>query len=160
MNRFFFRKCHHKNLKNLKKKCNIQENFLSTLKKKIDNEIGVDVCLWQLSYSYMKLIVHYMNKQSIDQPKILNFLKEQMEGETFQELMNFQFKKKIVIKHVDSENELRYVWEHRRDKTHPHGDVKIFCSGGVDFGRDDAGSVWCRFGFGDWGLHSWDEDEN
>ena len=42
----------------------------------------------------MKLIVCYMNKQLIDQPKILNFLKEQMEGETFQELMKLKFKKK------------------------------------------------------------------
>ena len=146
--------------KKFDKKCNLQENFLSTLKKKIDNEVGVDVCLWQLSYSYMTLIVCYKSKQLIDQEKILTFLKEQMETEIFQELMNLKFKKKIVIKHVDSKNELRYVWEHCRDKTYPHGDVKIFCSGGVDFSRDDAGSVWCRFGFGDWELHSWAEDEN
>ena len=48
------------------KKCDLQEKFLSSLKKKIDNEIGVDVCLWQLSYSYMKLIIHYTNKQLIE----------------------------------------------------------------------------------------------
>ena len=51
-----------------------------------------------------------------------------------------------------------YAWEHKRDKLHPQGNVNIFCSGGVDFGRDDAGSVWCCFGFGDWELHSWKED--
>ena len=56
--------------KKFEKKCNLQENFLSILKKKIDNEIGVDVCLWQLSYSYIKLIICYTNKQLIDQPKI------------------------------------------------------------------------------------------
>ena len=95
-------------------------------KKKIDNEVGVDVCLWQLSYSYMKLIVCYKRKQLIDQDKILTFLKEQMENEIFQELMNLNFKKEILIKHVDTENELRYIWEHTRDKNHPHGEVKKF----------------------------------
>ena len=66
----------------------------------------------------------------------------------------------IKIKHVDSENELHYIWEHRRDKIHPHGKVKIFCSGGLDIGRDDSGSVWTRFGFEDWKLYTWAEDEN
>ena len=108
----------------------------------------------------MRFIISYTNKQLINQTKILEYLKEQMKGETFQELMNLKSIKKIVIEHVDSKNELHYVWEHRRDKTHPHGVVKIFCSGGVDFGRDDAGSVWCHFGFEDWKLHSWAEDEN
>ena len=83
-----------KQFKKYEKKCNLQENFLSSLKKKIDNEIGVDVCLWELSYSYMKLIIRYTNKQLIDQTRILDFLKEQMESELFQELMNLKFKKK------------------------------------------------------------------
>ena len=135
-------------------------NIFKQFKKKIDIEAGVDVCLWQLSYSYMRLIVCYTNKELINQTKILDFIKEQMESDTFQKLMNLKLKKKITITHVDSENELRYIWEHRRDKRHPHGNVKIFCSGGVHFGRDDAGSVWCRFGFGEWELHSWAEDEN
>ena len=75
-------------------KCDLQEKILSSLKKKIDNEIGVDVCLWQLSYSYMKLIIRYTYKQLIDQTRILDFLKEQMESKLFQELMNLKFKKK------------------------------------------------------------------
>ena len=75
-------------------KCDLQEKFLSSLKKKIDNEIGVDICLWQLSYSYMKLIIRYTNKQLIDQTRILDFLKEQMERELFQELINLKLKKK------------------------------------------------------------------
>ena len=79
--------------KKFEKKCSLQESFLSVLKKKIDNEVGVDVCLWQLSYSYMKLIVCYKSKQLINQPKILDFLKQQMESEIFQELMNFNLKK-------------------------------------------------------------------
>ena len=47
----------------LKKKCNLQETFLKSLKKQIDTESGVDVCLWQLSYSYMKLVVCYKSQQ-------------------------------------------------------------------------------------------------
>ena len=142
------------------KKCDLQEKILNSLKKKIDNETGFDVCLWQLSYSYMKFIVNYTNKKLINQTKILNFLTEQMESQTFHELQNLKFKKSITIKHLDSENELHYIWEHRRDKTHPHGKVKIFCSGGVDFGRDDAGSVWTKFGREDWELYLWAEEEN
>ena len=148
-----------KQFKKYEKECNLQENFLSSLKKKIDNEIGVDVCLWELSYSYMKLIIRYTNKQLIDQTRILDFLKEQMESELFQELMNLKFKKKKTIEHLDSKNELRYVWEHTRDKSRPHGNVNIFCSyGSINYGRDDAGSIWCRFGFKDWELHSWAEE--
>ena len=138
----------------------LQENFLDTLKKRIDNETGVDVWLWQLSYSYMVFKICYKNKALINQTKILDYLKEEMEKETFQKLQNLRFKKMIKIELVESENELHYIWEHRRDKTHPHGKVKIFCSGGIDFGRDDAGSVWTRFGFEDWELYTWAEDEN
>ena len=145
--------------KKFEKKCNLQESFLSSLKKKIDTEVGVDVCLWQLSYSYMKLIVCYTNKQLINQTKILETLKEETEGENFDQLMKLSFKKKKKIQHIDSENELQYIWEHKRDKLHPHDNVNIFCSGGADFGRDDAGSIWCRFGFGNWEFHSWKEDE-
>ena len=80
--------------KKCEKKCNLQEEFLDSLKQKLDNEVGVDVCLWQLSYSYMKLIICYTNKQLIDQTKILNFFKNQMESEVFQELMKHKLKKK------------------------------------------------------------------
>ena len=106
----------------------------------------------------MKLIIRYTNKQLIDQTRILDFLKEQMESELFQELRKLKFKKKITIEHLDSKNELRYVWEHTRDKSHPHGNVNIFCSyGSINYGKDDAGSIWCRFGFKDWEFHSWAE---
>ena len=121
-----------KQFKKYEKKCDLQEKFLGSLKKKIDNETGVDVCLWQLSYSYMRFVILYKNKQLINQTKILEYIKEQMESQTFQELENLKFKKKITIKHFDSENELHYIWEHKRDKTHPHGKVNIFCSGGVN----------------------------
>ena len=80
-----------KQFKKYEKKCDLQGKFLSSLKKKIDNETGVDVCLWQLSYSYMKSIIHCTNKQLIDQTRILDFLKEQMESELFQELRNLKF---------------------------------------------------------------------
>ena len=102
----------------------------------------------------------YTNKALINQTDILDYVKEQMKSETFQKLQKPGFKKQIKMKHVDSENELHYIWEHVRDKPHPHGKVKIFCSGGIDFGRDDAGSGLTRFGFEDWELYSWAEDEN
>ena len=35
--------------------------------------------------------------------------------------------------------------------------LKIFASGGVDFGQDDAGSICTRFGFGKCELHNWAE---
>ena len=57
----------------------------------------------------MKLIICYTNKQLIDQTRILDFLKEQMESELFQELKNLKLKKTKTIEHLDSENELRYV---------------------------------------------------
>ena len=69
-------------------------NIFKQFKKKIDNEAGVDVCLWQLSYSYMRLIVCYTNKELINQTKVLDFIKEQMESDTFQKLMNLKLKKK------------------------------------------------------------------
>ena len=80
--------------KKFEQKCNLQESFLSSLKKKINMEPGVDVCLWQLSYSYMKLIVCYTSKELINQTKILETLKEKMECENFQQLMNLSLKKK------------------------------------------------------------------
>ena len=138
----------------------LQETFSKSLKKEIDNELGAGVCLWKFCYSYMRLIVCYTNKELINQTKILNFINEQMQTQTFQELVNLKFKKKITIEHVNSENELHCIWEHRRDKTHPHGKVKIFCTYGLDYGMDDAGRVWSRFGREDWKLHSWAEDEN
>ena len=112
-------------------KCNLQEKFLKNLKEKIDNENGVDVCLWQLSYSYMKLILCYTNKHLINEKKILDFIKEEMKLETIQKLIvNFDFKNQINIDYLDSENEIRFIFEHKRNKSHPHGKVKIFCSGG------------------------------
>ena len=51
-------------------KTNLQENFLGILKKRIDNETGVDVCHRQLSYSYMIFKICYTNKTLINQKKI------------------------------------------------------------------------------------------
>ena len=89
----------------------------------------------------MKLNVCYKSKQLINESKIINYLKEQLETEIFQQLINLKFKKIILIQHVDSKNQIRYIWERQRDKNYPHGNVRIFCSGGLDFGTDDAGSV-------------------
>ena len=71
-------------------KTNLQENFLDSLKKRIDNETGVDVCLWQLSYSYMILKICYPNKALINQTDILDYVKEKMISETFQKLQNLK----------------------------------------------------------------------
>ena len=141
----------------IQQKVDIQESFLSSLKKKFDNELGADVCLWQLSYSYMRLTICYTEKQKINEKKLIETLYQEMESENFKKLIDLGFKKEFKKAHINIENEIRYVWEKKRDKLHPHGNVHIFCSGGVDFGRDDAGSIWCRFGFGDWELHSWKE---
>ena len=90
-------------------KTNLQEKFLDSLKKRIVNETGVDVCLWQLSYSYMIFKICYTNKALINQTDILDYVKEQMKSETFQKLQKPRFKKQIKMKHVDSENELHYI---------------------------------------------------
>ena len=50
-------------------KIDLQEKFLNNLKEKIEKENGVDMCLWQLSYSYMKLKICYTNKNLIDEKK-------------------------------------------------------------------------------------------
>ena len=52
------------------------------------------------------------------------------------------------------------MWECARDKTHPHGNVKIYASNfikNIDYGRDDTGSIWVRFGFDKWELLDWAE---
>ena len=86
-------------------KIDLQEKFLKNLKEKIDKENGVDVCLWQLSYSYMKLIICYTVKNEINEKKFLDLIKEEMKLETFQNLIvNFNFKNLINIDYLDNEN--------------------------------------------------------
>ena len=74
-------------------KTDLQENVLDILKKRIDNETGVDVCLWQLSYFYMIFKICYTNKTLINQAEILDYVKGQIESKTFQKLQDLRFKK-------------------------------------------------------------------
>ena len=135
-------------------KVELQESFLNSLREKLKDKPGVDVTLWQLSYSCMPFVICYTNKNELNETKFIETVNEEMEGESFKLLIDLGFKKNFNIKYLNIDNEIRYVWECARDKTHPHGNVKIFASGGVDFGQDDAGSVWTRFGFKKWELHS------
>ena len=138
-------------------KVKLQESFLNNSRKKLKDEPGIDVTLWQLSYSYITFIICYSNKEKLNETKFIETLNKEMEGDIFKSLIKLGFKSNFKIKHLSIEDEIRYVWECARDKTHPHGNVNIFASGGVDFGRDDVGSIWTRFGFGKWELHSWAE---
>ena len=81
-----------------------------------------------------------------------------MEGDIFKSLCDFGFKKEFKIDNCDFE--IRYIWEHTRDKTHPHGKVRIYASDTIrqyHYGTDDAGSNWIRFGCGKWELLKWAE---
>ena len=140
---------------------NTKEKFLDSLRKKIKNEIGVTECLWKLSKTYIKIIACYENIKLINQKKILDFLIEEIETEIFKELLNLNFKKKIIVKNLNHKNEIQYIWESKRDKQFPYGKVKILQSyGSIGYGRDDAGSVWRSVGFNKWELVEWAEDEN
>ena len=141
-------------------KVEIQESFLNGLRQKFKGEPGIDVTLWQLSYSYMKFIVCYTNRDDLNENKQIDILNEEMEGEIFKLLIDFGFKKNFKIDDYSIDSEIRYVWECARDKAHPHGYVKIYATdltSGVHFGSDDAGSIWVSFGWGKWELHNWAE---
>ena len=141
-------------------KVKIQESFLNSLREKFKGEAGVDVTLWQLSYSYMKFIVCYTNRNDLNENKQIDILNQEMDSEIFKLLIDFGFEKKFKIDDYSIDFEIRYVWECARDKTHPHGRVKIYASNfikNIDYGTDDAGSNWVRFGFGKWELLNWAE---
>ena len=141
-------------------KVQLQQSFLNSLRHKFNTEPGVDVTLWQLSYSYMKLIVNYINKEELNKNKQIEILNKEMESDTFKSLIDLGFKKEFKIDDCCYDCEIRYIWECARDKAHPHGNVKIFASdlpSRVTFGRDDAGSVWTKFGWGKWELCTWAE---
>ena len=139
-------------------KVELQESFLNSLRHKFNSESGVDVTLWQLSYSYMKLIVNYTIKEKMNENKQIEILNKEMESDIFKSLIGFGFKKEFKIHDCSSDCEIRYIWECARDKTHPHGNVKIFASdlaSSITYGKDDAGSVWTEFGWGKWELCTW-----
>ena len=130
-----------------------QRDFLNNLRKKIKNEENVNSCLWRLSYSHMILAISFFN--NINEKKILEIVKKEMTTPIFVLLMNENFKNEVNLKYVNN-NELWFAWERERDREHPHGNVKIFCSGGgVSYGTDEAGSVWWSAKVGEWKLHSY-----
>ena len=89
----------------------------------------------------MTITINYFNKENINEKEILEIVKKEMTTPIFVILKNENFKKEINLKYVN--NELWITWEHERGREHPHGQVKIFCSGGgVSYGTDEAGSVW------------------
>ena len=143
---------------------NTHKKFLKSCKEKIDKKNGVQICLWKLSYSFMKLKIMIKDNELINENEIANIINEVMELETFNNLViDFKFKKAFVFKNKLFKNKLCYIFEKNRDKNMPHGKVKIWASDYVyNYGQDIAGSMWrkCRFDFNrEWELLEWAEDE-
>ena len=105
-----------------------QNTFLNDLRKKIKNEENIDNCIWSFSYSHITIKISFVNKGNINEKKFLEIVKKEMTFPTFDLLMKLKFKNEINIKYVN--NELWITWERERDREHPHGQVKFFCSGG------------------------------
>ena len=140
-----------------------QNKFLDSCKEKIDKKNEVKVCLWKLSYSFMKLKIMIKDYEFVNQNEIVNIINEEMESETFNNLVtNFKFKKAFVFKNKLFKNELCYIFEKNRDKKMPHGKVKIWASDYLyNYGRDVAGSTWRKFRLdfnGEWELVEWAEE--
>ena len=140
-----------------------QEKFLKSCKEKIDKKNGVQICLWKLSYSFMKLKIITKDYDFINENEIANIINDEMELETFNNLViNFKFKKAFVFKNKLFKNELSYKFEKNRDKNMPHGKVKIWASNYLySYGKDAAGSTWRKFRLDfnqPWELVEWAED--
>ena len=105
----------------------------------------------------MTLTISYLNKNDFNEAEIIEFIKKTMTTPVFVRLMNENFKKDIKIKHHDSEMIL--TWEREQNRNQPHGQVKIFMSGGgISYGTDEAGSTWwSSFGSMTWKLHHYKE---
>ena len=135
----------------------------NSCKEKIDKKNGVQICLWKLSYSFMKLTVITKDYDFINENEIPNKINDEMELETFNNLViNFKFKKAFVFKNKLFKNELSYKFEKNRDKNMPHGKVKIWASDHLyNYGKDAAGSSWRKFRLDfdqPWELVGWAED--
>ena len=76
-------------------KVEIQESFLNSLREKFKGEPGVDITLWQMSYSYMKFIVCYTNKNELKENKQIEILNEEMESDIFKLLIDLVLKKNL-----------------------------------------------------------------
>ena len=77
----------------------------------------------------MKLKIIIKDYDFINENEIANIINDEMELETFNNLViNFKFKKAFVFKNKLFKNELSYKFEKNRDKNMPHGKVKIWAS--------------------------------
>ena len=107
----------------------MEYEFVKSLKKKIDLECGVGICLWRFCYSFMKIKVIGNNVGEINKHKILKIVSDEMNG--------FTIKNKLF------KNKLTYVFERKRDRLTPHGKVKWLGSDQYyNYGHDQAGSSW------------------
>ena len=124
----------------------VQNEFLRSLKNKIDKKNGVKLSLWKYSYSFMKIVVIITGIEKINKHEILKVVSDELKTETFENLVrNFNFKNGFVIKNKLYENKLVYKFERNRDRKRPHGKFKCIGSDPYyDYGRDKAGSSWRR----------------
>ena len=122
----------------------IQYEFVKSLKRKIDLEHGVRMCLWKYSYSFMKINVMVSDTSKIDKHKILKIVADEMKSQTFEILVeNFHFKNGFTIKNQLFKNKLSYIFERKRDRLRPHCKVKFLGSDpNYNYGHDQAGSSW------------------
>ena len=146
-------------------KMDLQEKFLKNLRKKIEQEKDIEICLWTLSFLFMKLKIHYLNEETIDKKFFFNIVKEEMKSDTFQILVHdFDFKEMCFIKYLESEKKIKYIFGHRRNKYHEHGKLKIFASNALySYATDEAGSTWKKrmsHVNAKWELVEWCEDDN
>ena len=122
----------------------IQYEFVKSLKRKIDLENGVRICLWKYFYSFMKIKVIVTDTTKINKHNILKLVSEEMKSQTFKNLVeNFNFKNGFIIKNQLYKSKLSYIFERNRDRNRPHGKVKYVGSDpNYDYGHDQAGSSW------------------
>ena len=122
----------------------VQYEFVKSLKRKIDLENGVRICLWKYSYSFMKIKVIVTDTTKINKHNILKLVSEEMKSQTFENLVeNFNFKNGFIIKSQLYKSKLSYIFERNRDRSRPHGKVKYLGSDpNYDYGHDQVGSSW------------------
>ena len=122
----------------------IQYEFVKSLKKEIDLEHGVRICLWKYSYSFMKMKVIVGDESKIDKHKILKIVSDEMKSQTFEILVKkFNFKNGFTIKNQLFKNKLSYIFERKRDRLRPHGKVSwVGSDPNYNYGHDKAGSSW------------------
>ena len=141
----------------------VQNEFLRSLKDKIDKKNGVKLSLWKYSYSFMRIVVIITGIEKINKHEILKVVSEELKTETFENLVRkFNFKNGFVIKNKLYENKLIYKFERNRDRNRPHGKFNCFGSDPYyDYGHDKAGSSWRRIRYmpdSKYELLEWAED--